>query len=89
MDTHRQQLRSQLEQQLCRCFARALGKQDEEIGVNDDFFGDLGGTSLDYFMLKDDILEQFSVDITAQEQAPTTVAACSQLITKKKVDLNG
>lgn len=86
MDTHREQILSRTEEALCRCFAEALGKAVQEIGVTDDFFADLGGTSLDYFMLKDGILAQFGVDITSQEQPLTTVAACCQFITKRKVE---
>lgn len=84
MDTHRKQLLSQTEEALCQCFAQALGKPELQVGVTDDFFTDLGGTSLDYFMLKDSILVQYGVDITNQEQPLTTVKACCQYITKKK-----
>lgn len=86
MDTHRKQMLSRTEEALCQCFVQALGKPELQIGVADDFFTDLGGTSLDYFMLKDSILAQFGVDITSQEQPLTTVSACCQYITKRKVE---
>lgn len=85
MDTHRQQLLSETEKQLCLYFAQALGKP-KPVGVDEDFFADLGGTSLDYFILKDAVVAQFGVDITAAEPAPTTVAACCQYITDKKAE---
>lgn len=82
MQTHRQQMLSQTEQLLCLYFAQALGRP-EPVALHEDFFADLGGTSLDYFMLKDAVFAQFGVDIAAIQPAPTTAAACCQYITKK------
>ena len=88
MQEHRQQLLSQMEQTLCQFFAQALGKP-EPVGIGEDFFADLGGTSLDYFMLKDLVAAQFGVDITEAEPAPTTPAACCQWITEKRGNYEG
>ncbi len=84
LESHRQQVHSAMERQILQLFAEVLGKNPEEIGTDDDFFGDLNGTSLDFFMLKDRIKQHFYMDIAAQEQAPTTVSACCRYITEKK-----
>ena len=84
MEDHRQRIQSAMEIKLRQFFAEALGKSVEEIGVKDDFFGDLGGTSLDFFMLKDLIVQYYHTDITAEEQAPTTVEACCSYIAERK-----
>lgn len=84
MEAHRQRIYSAMEQQIRQFFADALSKAPEEIGLTDDFFGDLGGTSLDFFMLKDLIKQYYHIDIAAEEQAPTTVEACCRYITTQK-----
>ena len=84
MDDHRQRIYSAMETQIRQFFADALSKTPEEIGVTDDFFGDLGGTSLDFFMLKDLIKQYYHIDIATEEQAPTTVEACCRYITLQK-----
>lgn len=84
MEDHRQRIYSAMEQQIRQFFADALSKPPEEIGLTDDFFGDLGGTSLDFFMLKDLIKQYYYTDIAAEEQAPTTVEACCRYITTQK-----
>lgn len=84
MEDHRQSVHSAMEMKLRQLFAEALGKSMEEIGVTDDFFGDLEGTSLDFFMLKDLIVQYYHTDITAEERAPTTVEACCRYITEQK-----
>ena len=67
-EEHASLLQSALERELCECFAQALQKQASEIGVNDDFFTDLGGSSLDYFTLMDTVKERFSVEIAVSEE---------------------
>ena len=84
MEDHRQRIHSAMENQLRQFFADALSKTPEEIGIQDDFFGDLGGTSLDFFMLKDLIKQYYHIDIAAEEQALTTVDACCRYITMQK-----
>ncbi len=46
-------------------FAQVLQKSREEIAPDAHFFHDLGGTSLDYFMLADMLAEKYAVDIKA------------------------
>ncbi len=53
----------ELERQIQKIFADVLNKDITEIGVNANFFGDLGGSSLDYFMLADAISAVYGVDI--------------------------
>ena len=84
MEDHRQRIYSAMEQQIRQFFADALSKTPEEISITDDFFGDLGGTSLDFFMLKDLIKQYYHIDIATEAQAPTTVEACCRYITEQK-----
>ena len=84
MEDHRQRVQSAMEIHLRQLFAQALSKNLEEIGVTDDFFSDLNGTSLDFFMLKDLIKQHYYTDISSEEQAPTTVQACCRYITEQK-----
>lgn len=58
---------SQIEIKMRDCFAEVLGKSPDEIGPNDDFFVDLGGTSLDYFMLMDAVKNEFDVDFPIKD----------------------
>ncbi len=55
----------ELEGQLQGIFAEVLQKEPASIGVRDNFFGDLGGSSLDYFVLADAVLSKYGVDIKA------------------------
>ena len=84
MEDHRQRVQSAMEIHLRQLFAEALSKNPEEIGTTDDFFNDLNGTSLDFFMLKDLIKQHYHIDIATEEQAPTTVQSCCRYITEQK-----
>ncbi len=53
----------ELEKQIQKVFADILHKEVTEIGNTENFFGDLGGNSLDYFMLADTIFARYGVDI--------------------------
>ena len=54
-------------------FAAALGKTQEEIGPDTDFFLDGGGSSLDYFALVSRLREEFGVEFpTAEEDSVST-----------------
>lgn len=57
------EIRTELEKELCCCFAEALGKTAEEIPLQADFFTDLGGSSLDYFTLTDLVKSRYGVDV--------------------------
>ncbi len=54
---------TQLECEVKDIFAQALRTSPDKIKLNDDFFMDLGGTSLDYFTLVDSIKTQYGTDI--------------------------
>ncbi len=57
------------------CFATVLEKAPEQIQPSDDFFLDLGGTSLDYFSLLSMVQQKFDIDDeTLQEWSKTTVS---------------
>ena len=75
------QLLSGLEQEVACAFAEALRKSPQDINADDDFFTDLGGTSLDYFVLSDAIKNKFGVDVkNVGEKSLTTVKTVCQLI---------
>jgi len=76
------ELLSELENEVRKCFAEALGREDaESIGVNDGFFTDLDGTSIDYFALLGLIKKRFGVElITDGDQKPVTVKDICQFI---------
>ncbi len=46
-----------------RIFAEVLKKDESEIHPDANFFSDLGGSSLDYFMLSDMLSDRFNTDI--------------------------
>lgn len=57
---------SALEQTVIGLFANALKKDASEISVGADFFTELGGSSLDYFVLLDDIKVTFNTDLPVE-----------------------
>lgn len=66
-DAHIEQLHAGLETEIRDCFAEALGRDPETVGVNEQFFGELGGTSIDYFVLLGLIKSRFGVEISSDE----------------------
>ena len=61
-------LLSELESEVREAFAEALGRENsEEVGINDGFFTDLNGTSIDYFSLRSIIKARFGVEIISEE----------------------
>ena len=61
------------EQKIANCFYKALGK---EIGKDDDFFVDAGGTSIDYFTMISYIQSEFDVIIPlSSEKKMTTISS--------------
>ncbi len=69
--------------EVAECFAKALGIDCNKILANDDFFMDLGGTSLDYFTLLGIIQSKFDVDDeTLQEWSKTTVSGFAEELKK-------
>ncbi len=80
-DKYIQQKISELEGRVIACFAEALQIDASEIGVNDDFFTDLGGSSLNYFALADLLKENFGTDVSTTESLNlTTVKAFCEYI---------
>ncbi len=64
---HVQEWISELESEIRECFATALGRDAETIGVDDHFFQDLGGTSIDYFTLLGLLKNKFGLEWTDRE----------------------
>lgn len=58
---------SLLEESMREIIAQTLGKAAGEIGLDDNFFVDLGGTSLDYFVLVDAVKAKFNVDFPVRD----------------------
>ena len=61
-------LLSNLECKVRNCFAQALQKEPNEVGLDANFFSDLGGSSLDYFALVDLLKESFEVEFEYEEE---------------------
>ena len=81
INTYVQSALSQLETDVCRCIANVLEKSVNDVTLEADFFVDLGGTSLDYFVLLDKIKEEFHVEIAlAKEEKLSTAKAFCNLI---------
>ena len=75
---------SALEQEVCVCFAKALGKSPEEISVDANFFTDLGGTSLEYFTMVELVKAEFAVGLPVQnDKAATTPREVCEYLTKR------
>ena len=53
-----------LETEIRNCFAQVLNKDAEEIGLDDNFFLDLQGTSMDYFVLLSTIKSRIGVELS-------------------------
>ena len=58
---------SDLECEVCECFATALEKRVEDISPTATFFLDLGGSSLDYFMLLNLLKSKFDISLPSNE----------------------
>jgi len=86
MAEHRQRTLSQAESKIRTLFAQVLGKEAEEIGLQDDFFADLGGTSLDFYTLRELLKDSLDIALPDEEQLPTTVADCCNYFKEKKND---
>lgn len=67
IESHIEELLQGLEAEIRECFAEALERDAESIGSNDNFFRELGGTSLDYFTLLSIIRSRFGFDISYGE----------------------
>ncbi len=53
----------ELEKEVKQIFAEILSKTSQDISLDSQFFNDLGGSSLEYFMLADAINAKYGVDI--------------------------
>ena len=62
------QMLSDLECEVRACFATALEKQIEDISPTATFFLDLGGSSLDYFMLLNILKSKFDISLPSNEE---------------------
>ena len=72
-DTYVKEVLSSVEKQIIECFAKALQKDPHDIKMGSDFFTDLGGSSIDYFVLLDALKSKFSFEIAkAKEEKLST-----------------
>lgn len=75
---------TQLEREVKELFAQALRISPDEIKLGDDFFMDLGGTSLDYFTLVDSIKSKYGTDIPSNlDKTLSTVKEICDFIKKR------
>ena len=83
---HIEYMLTELEEKIRQCFAEALQINADEIGVDEDFYADLGGSSLNYFALVDILRSQFGVelDITDEVQLVTVKDLCRYIENKNK-----
>ena len=83
---HIEYMLTELEEKIRQCFAEALQINADEIGVDEDFYADLGGSSLNYFALVDILRSQFGVelDITDEVQLVTVKDFCRYIENKNK-----
>lgn len=65
---------SVLEEKIRQCFATALQIDEKEVGMNSDFFTDLGGSSLDYFVLLDTLKTELHLETALAEDARLSTA---------------
>lgn len=63
----------ELTREITACFAKALYAQPDEIGPDQDFFLDLGGTSLDYFALREELRESLGASFPMESAQLHTV----------------
>ncbi|MBQ8689114.1 MAG: AMP-binding protein [Clostridia bacterium] len=59
---------SELEQEVCECFAKALGRDATDISPTATFFLDLGGSSLDYFYLLSILKQKYGISLPDNEK---------------------
>lgn len=85
-DAHIEYMLTELEGRIRESFAEALQMNAEEIGVDEDFYADLGGSSLNYFALVDILKSQYGVelDITNETQLVTVKDFCKYIENKNK-----
>ena len=85
-DKHIETMLSELENQLIDCFAEALQIDRAGISVTSDFFGDLGGSSLNYFALIDILKTRFGIEteITESPQLVTVRDFCRYIEEQNK-----
>ena len=77
---------SGLEGEVRDCFAEVLGREADTIGVGDDFFLELGGTSIDYFVLVDTVRNKFGTDVISGQGAKLSTVEdfCKYIKTPKE-----
>jgi acyl carrier protein len=80
---HITRILSDLESEVRACFATALEKQVDDISPDASFFLDLGGSSLDYFMLLNLLKSKYGIALpSTDEEKLYTVRDFCDFITK-------
>ena len=80
---HITQILTELECEVRACFATALEKQVEDVPADASFFLDLGGSSLDYFMLLNLLKSKYGINLpSTEEERLYTVRDFCDFITK-------
>lgn len=82
---HVTELAQELEGEVTDCFRQALSDDGRSIAPDDNFFRDLGGSSLDYFSLASIIKNRYGVDLlTSEGERLASVRAICERITNKE-----
>ena len=66
-DQHIDVILSGIENEVRACFAEVLDREAESIGLNDDFFSDLNGNSMDYFLLLGTLKAKIGIEVPRDE----------------------
>ena len=74
---------NEIEERIRSFFMIALNKDINEIGKDDSFFLDLGGTSLDYFMIISMIEKEFGKKIPTESLKYDSVKSISEYLEGK------
>ena len=67
IDKHIDELVSGLEAEIAECFAEVLEKKAAEIGIDDNFFTDLGGNSIEYFSLLAILKSRYGIELPTND----------------------
>lgn len=85
-DSFKGEAASDLQKRIRTLFAEVLQKEEEEIGVDDDFFTSLGGNSLDYFTLVGMAKQELGIPLPIERaQELSTVRAIEQYIQRSNL----
>ena len=84
LDSNKEELDNEIINRIKKVFSDILYKNIDEIGEDNDFFLELGGTSLDYMSLLLKLEQEFEVTINLKEKSYSTVREFYNYIISKE-----